>query len=295
MSYLSNEQLENYRENGYLVIENYASDDDISILNRNSKKIIDAFQMEDVKIFTTDNQTDVLDQYFLQSADRSSCFFEENAFDDEGKLVADKNLAINKIGHAMHDIEPDCTQIAYKKELYDIMVSIGLDRPCIVQSQYIFKQPKIGAKVNPHIDSTFIYTDPLSCVAAWLAMEDATIENGCLCVIPGSHKTYPLQERFVKSADESSTQFIKTDHARVDWDLNLLEPVPVKKGSLVLLHGEIVHASYANKSSKSRHAFVLHLVNKLAHWPANNWLQRPSELPFRDMGEVVRSLDDASV
>ena len=290
MSYLSKEQIENYYKNGYLIIENYASNEEINDLNNNAKKIIDEFDMEEVKIFTTDNQTDVLDRYFLESADKSSCFFEENAFDDDGNLTVNKMLAINKIGHAMHDIDPECGRIAYKKELYDIMVSIGLVHPTIVQSQYIFKQPKIGAKVNPHTDSTFIYTKPLSCVAAWLAMEDATIENGCLCVIPGSHKSYPLQERFIKNDKGTETHFIETSKNRVDWDLDNLESVPVKKGSLVLLHGEIVHASYANVSNKSRHAFVLHLVDKSANWPADNWLQRPDDFPFKDMGEIVNTM-----
>jgi len=288
MSYLSKEQIENYHKSGYLVIENYATNDEINHLSNNAKKIIEEFDMEEVKVFTTDNQTDILDRYFLESAIKSSCFFEENAFNDNGNLSVDKMLAINKIGHAMHDLDPECGRIAYKKKLYDIMVSIGLSYPTIVQSQYIFKQPKIGAKVNPHTDSTFIYTEPLSCVAAWLAMEDATIQNGCLCVIPGSH-TYPLQERFIKNNKGTETHFIDTSQKRINWDLDKLQPVPVKKGSLVLLHGEIVHASYANVSSKSRHAFVLHLVDKLAIWPADNWLQRPDDFPFRDMREIVET------
>ena len=264
MSYLSKEQIENYNKSGYLIIENYATNDEINHLSNNAKKIIDEFNMEEVKVFTTDNQTDILDRYFLESASKSSCFFEENAFDDNGNLSVDKMLAINKIGHAMHDLDPECGRIAYKKELYDIMVSIGFTDPKIVQSQYIFKQPKIGAKVNAHTDSTFIYTEPLSCVAAWLAMEDATIENGCLCVIPGSHRSFPLQEGFIKNHEGTKTHFIDTAEKRITLNLDNLKPVPVKKGSLVLLHGEIVHASYANVSNKSRHAFVLHLVDKLA-------------------------------
>jgi phytanoyl-CoA hydroxylase len=121
-------------------------------------------------------------------------------------------------------------------------------------------------------------------------MEDATIENGCLCVIPGSHKLYPLQERFIKNNEGTQTHFIDTDERRVAWNLDKLQPVPVKTGSLVLLHGEIVHASYANVSSKSRHAFVLHLVDKSANWPIDNWLQRPSNFPFRDLEEIVNTM-----
>ena len=121
-------------------------------------------------------------------------------------------------------------------------------------------------------------------------MEDATVENGCLCIIPQSHKTYPLQEQYIRNEKGTGTQFIETSATRMDWDLSALEPVEVKKGSLVLLHGEVVHASYANTSNRSRHAFVLHLIDQKAKWSEKNWLQRPIDMPFRDLEEVVKHL-----
>src|SRR3546814_19129036 len=60
---------------------------------------------------------------------------------------------------------------------------------------YIFKQPHIGGEVGWHQDSTFLYTDPLSAVGLWFALEDATLENGCLWALPGAHKG-PLRERW---------------------------------------------------------------------------------------------------
>lgn len=290
MSYLSNKQITNYHKNGFLVVENFLSDNEISILSQNATEIIKNFDLSEVKIFTTDDQTNVLDKYFLDSASKVSCFFEEHAFDKKGDLQVAKHLAINKIGHAMHDLEPDCEQVAYTQKMLDVMNDIGLSKPLMVQSQYIFKQPKIGAKVNPHTDSTFIYSEPLTCVAAWIAMEDATVENGCLCVIPASHKNYPLQQQYIKNETATGTEFIDTPHDRTEWDLDLLEPVEVKKGDLVLLHGEVVHASYANTSERSRHAFVLHLVDASATWSEKNWLQRPDNMPFRDMKQVLNGL-----
>jgi phytanoyl-CoA hydroxylase len=50
---------------------------------------------------------------------------------------------------------------------------------------YIFKQPFIGGEIDCHQDSTFLYTDPLSCIGFWFALEDATVDNGCLYAIPG--------------------------------------------------------------------------------------------------------------
>ena len=53
------------------------------------------------------------------------------------------------------------------------------------QSMLIFKQPYVGGEVVPHQDSSFIATDPLSCVGIWLALEDAMRSNGCLWALPG--------------------------------------------------------------------------------------------------------------
>ena len=290
MTSLAKQSIQQYQEDGYLIIESFLNETELDILARNAKKHVTEFQPKDIKIFTTDKQNDVLDTYFIDSAEKITCFFEENAFDDQGNLIKPMDLAINKVGHAMHDLDKDCEKISYSQKMLDILQSIGIDQPVLVQSQYIFKQPKIGAEVHAHTDSTFIYTKPLSCVAIWVALEDATIENGCLCIIPKSHHAYPLQQQYCKSADGNATEFHDTNEQRAEWDLSKLEPLEVKKGDMVLMHGEVVHASYANKSQKSRHAFVLHAVDQNASWVKENWLQRSEVLPFRSMATVVKEL-----
>ena len=135
---------------------------------------------------------------------------------------------------------------------------------------YIFKQSHIGGEVACHQDSTFLYTKPESAVGFWVALEDATIENGCLWVARGKHKG-PLRKLFTKINGKMQmitvdpTPFEKTDTA-----------VEVKKGSLVLLHGRLPHYSCENKSKKSRHAYSLHIIDGNSVYPKENWLQRPS-------------------
>jgi len=290
MKYLSPSSIEAYHENGYLVIKDFLNDQEIATLLRDAQKAIGNFNPIDLKIFTTENQTDVLDEYFLESARNISCFLEEKAIDADGMLNRPKELSINKIGHAMHDLNPDCQKVVYQQKLLDILTGIGLKKPIIVQSQHIFKQPKIGAKVNPHTDSTFIYTDPLTCTGAWIALEDAHLENGCLWVLPGSHRHYKLQQQYVLNEAGTGTQMTDTPYPRQEWDLSQLRPVCVQKGDMILIHGELVHASKANISGKSRHAFVLHMVDKTADWSPQNWLQRKQDFPFREMKVVVGEL-----
>lgn len=66
--------------------------------------------------------------------------------------------------------------------------SVGYVRPVVCQSMYIFKQPFIGGKVQAHQDGSYLYTDPLKVTGIWIALEDCTLENGCLSFLPGSHK-----------------------------------------------------------------------------------------------------------
>lgn len=89
-------------------------------------------------------QKETTDEHFLRSAAAVSCFFEEKAFDAAGTLVKDKALAINKIGHAMHDLDPVFTRFSRSKALGGVLLALGLEAPTPVQSMYIFKQPFIG-------------------------------------------------------------------------------------------------------------------------------------------------------
>lgn len=74
-------------------------------------------------------------------------------------------------------------------DIQDIVKNIiNIESPLLIQSMYIFKQPRIGGEVSTHQDNWFIHTNPLSCYGLWFALEDATTENGCLWAIPGSHK-----------------------------------------------------------------------------------------------------------
>lgn len=284
--FLNKDQIQFFEKNGYLIIKGFLKQETIDILKAETQEIIRKFDPKTLKIFTTEDQNNHTDTYFLESGDKVRCFFEEEAIDAEGVMQVDKALAINKVGHAMHDLIPAFEKIAYSEALLSLSKSLGLKQPSIVQSQYIFKQAKIGGKVNPHTDSTFIYTEPLSCLGVWIALEEATVENGCLMAIPGSHKL-PLIQRFVRNKMDTGTEFVALNTENEDWNIEEMEALPVNKGDLILLHGQLVHASYANRSEQSRHAFVLHLIDLNSEWPKDNWLQRPDDFPFRSLENVV--------
>ncbi|KAL7607235.1 phytanoyl-CoA dioxygenase [Lactuca sativa] len=267
---LSSDQLQFFNSQGYLVIESFSSTEEVEALRKRMDQLLDGFDCSSsASIFSTKNQQRTSDDYFYDSADKISFFFEEKAFDDDGKLKQPKQLSINKVGHALHDHDPIFKKVSCSDKMSGILQSLGYKRPVIIQSMYIFKQPGIGGEVVPHQDNSFLYTDPQTCTGLWLALEDATIVNGCLWAIPGSHKN-GLVRRFLR--DDKGVHF---DKPSPSYDQNDFVSIEVKAGSLVLIHGDLIHQSFENQSSKSRHAYSLHVIDtEDCKWAADNWIRR---------------------
>jgi phytanoyl-CoA hydroxylase len=281
---LSARQLASYEHDGFLVIEDFASREECERLRRRAEELVRDFDPQGlISIFSTREQTRSSDDYFLDSGDKVRFFFEEDAFAPGGGLRYPRERAINKIGHALHDIDPVFDAFSRKPELAAICADLGYVEPLLLQSMYIFKQPNIGGEVTCHQDSTFLYTEPPGVTGFWFALEDATKENGCMWAIPGGHKL-GLKKRFVRAAEggqggQGVTKFETLDDS--PWPETPQAPLEVSQGALILLHGLLPHLSHANRSAKSRHAYTLHVIDGVCEYSNDNWLRRAPEMPLR--------------
>ncbi|CAB3409575.1 unnamed protein product [Caenorhabditis bovis] len=149
-------------------------------------------------------------------------------------------------------------------------------------------QPRIGGAVTDHVDSTFLRVDPIDhLTGVWIAIDEASVENGCLSFIPGSHKDFSSTDhRFVRTHDTTGGPLLKFIGTQPTYDQSKFVPAPISKGSLILIHGLVVHKSEANTSNQSRHAYTIHVMEKKnTRWDPDNWLQPTSEHQFPNLYE----------
>mmetsp|Transcript_203 Transcript_203/g.293 ORF Transcript_203/g.293 Transcript_203/m.293 type:complete len:384 (-) Transcript_203:432-1583(-) len=306
---------------GFIHIPNFASIAEVQDMKQQMEELTkDWDPARKTLAFSTEaqkNEEQGSDDYFLESASRVHFFPETSALESDGSLkkefLSKKLAALNKSGHAMHIIPGAFRNYTTSCKVKSLVKELGWMDPVVPQSMYICKNPKIGGVVHSHQDSTFLFTEPRqSCLGLWLALDEATLKNGCLWVRPKSHFE-PVRRQFKRNEEHFTRQVIEDcsnvgkgdlqkpkmvfdtlqKDTNIDWEgkmphnseppcYGLLDdgfiPIECKSGDLLAFVGELDHLSLQNYSSEKRHTFQLHLVegpDAGISWSESNWLQYP--------------------
>jgi phytanoyl-CoA hydroxylase len=179
--------------------------------------------------------------------------------------------------HFPHKISAVVHQFLFHEKIVDILTQIVSSNLKCMQSMLFVKAP--GKKGQSwHQDEYYIPTRDQSLVGAWIAIDDATIDNGCLWIIPG-RPGYMMQRR----------RYNGNEYADVDTvDVSGLEeqavPVEVKSGSVVFFNGYTLHSSLANKTKDNfRTALVNHYMSAESMLPWDQDGKLPSTDDCRDI------------
>jgi phytanoyl-CoA hydroxylase len=130
--------------------------------------------------------------------------------------------------------------------------------PLLAQTMYYFKPP--GAKgQGMHQDNFYLLAAPAVCIAAWTAIDAAEVDNGCLYVVPGSHR-----KGIVCPADAADTWMSYGDSHIKPFPRDARpEPVIVPAGATMFFHGQLIHGSGPNRTTdRSRRTFIGHYIDE---------------------------------
>ena len=253
VKYMTKDQQVSWNESGYILIPNFVEESFCNDMNNEVTNIIKSIIPEDSAFshaYAGDGHIAIREMKPSPDA--------KNIEDEISKLFRIHSRGI-------------FNAFINNKNLCDILEDIlGPDVDCFL-SQFIFKNP--GAWGQPwHQDSSYFPFDREPQVAAWLATSEATLENGCLVVLPGSHQE-SLHEHLPDDREGSNYGYTEIK----DHDFSEEMPVILNKGDLLLFHSFLMHKSYDNKSNSRRTAMVYHFAETGTGYgevdsPTNEWI-----------------------
>ncbi len=186
--------------------------------------------------------------------------------------------------HMLHRVDPVAERFLLHPRILDVLEALIGPDVLALQTMLFFNPPGKGGQ-GWHQDAYYITTYPDTLIGAWLAIDLADEENGCLWVAPGSHcePIYPdpNPERGYVHADGAFADLETVENvSHLDDEINTLAkvarkyewvPVVLEPGSVVFFHGHLLHRSYPNRShDRWRRAFVSHYCNARSWVPWNH-------------------------
>ena len=144
-----------------------------------------------------------------------------------------------------------------------------------LQTEFFFMPPETKG-FTPHQDNTFVQAKDKTFISAWLALTDIDRNNGGLIIWPGTHKEEALLT--IDNVPEESKN--QDPNARVKSTLipDKYQPITpvIKKGSIMMIHSWLVHASNDNFSNENRYALLFTYIKKGASFRSGNYAKRKS-------------------
>ncbi len=182
--------------------------------------------------------------------------------------------------HFPHKISPLIHDYLAHPALVGVLTGIVGPNVKCMQSMLFVKAPGKAGQAW-HQDEFYIPTRDRSLVGAWIAVDDATVENGCLWIIPGSHRPGYLRPR----VPSHSPEYADVDTIDVSaFPPEQVVPVEVKSGAVVFFNGYTLHSSRRNKTADNfRTALVNHYMSAESMLPWDQDGKLPHTEDLRDV------------
>ena len=243
-----------YTDNGYVVVENLVSPENLQRIRE---------QVDEIQNTILEAQANARARAAAANSGPQVTFIVEPG-SGGGTAVAVKP-SLRKLA----DLAPGDAffrATAATKAITEIVSELtGGGHQIMLYSDQVFLKPAFCGSEKPlHQDNSYFKVMPMTAgVTCWMALDDATIENGCMHYIPGSHKLGLIKHKEIKN-----TPHLIPD---VDFALGSEIPVPIPAGACIFHHLLTLHSSKANTSPNPRRAWALHYANRIAASSVKQW------------------------
>jgi len=234
---LTPEQKRFYEENGFLAVENVVPPQQVEAMRRRIEELCARWDSEEARRVGVQQEAEIA-----------------------GAVTSDKTAQTVRKFSSLVSYEPVFKAHATNPDLLDMVEDLIGAPLSLYADQALLKPPFVGSEKMPHQDNAYFRVVPDSAViTCWCALDDATVENGCMHYMPGTHRWGVVGHEHVPGTPHLVPK---------GYDPKKAVAVPLKAGGVIFHHACILHHSPPNKTPHWRRAFVCHFVRSDAEMPA---------------------------
>lgn len=177
-------------------------------------------------------------------------------------LMACEGMALNGPAMQPHRTDPAILEAMRLPEIVG-PIEAAVNGPASGLQSVFYRSPPGTEGFAPHQDNAFVQAPDDAFASAWIPLVDVTPHNGCLRVWPGSHKFGRLPSLSLAPTEHSGQQDPNANKTHTLLPAGYPhEDIEARRGTMILMHGNLVHASHANRSDKDRPALLLTYIRK---------------------------------
>ncbi len=233
---LTQEQKKFYADNGFLAVENVVAPERVAAMRQRIEELCAAWDSEEARRVGAQQEAEIA-----------------------GAVATVKTAQTVRKFSSLVPYEPVFREHATNPALLDLVEDLIGAPLSLYADQALLKPPFVGSEKLPHQDNAYFRVEPADAVVTcWCALDDATMENGCMHYQSGSHKRGLVEHTHIPG----------TPHLVPEgFDANKTVAAPIKAGGVIFHHSETLHYSPSNNTPHWRRAFVCHFVRADAAMP----------------------------
>jgi ectoine hydroxylase-related dioxygenase (phytanoyl-CoA dioxygenase family) len=233
---LTTEQKRRFEENGFLAVENAVPAARVAAMRQRIEELCEQWDSDDAQRIGMQQETEVAGAVATVKTAQTVRKF--------------SNLVAYEAVFNAHAADPDLLDRV--ADLIGTPISLYAD-------QALLKPPFVGSEKLLHQDNAYFRVAPNEAViTCWCALDDATVENGCMYYVPGTHRLGIVEHESIPGTPHLVPK---------DYDTGQAVAVPLPAGGIIFHHSCTLHYSPANNTPLWRRAFVCHFVRSDAAMP----------------------------